>query len=73
MNILLLDNGQPFTLETPYIQPLGGAETSFLLLAKGLEELGYSVVLLTSATVGIPQQQGNLLIHNINNWQRVYS
>lgn len=72
MNILLIDNGQPFTLETPYVQPLGGSETSLLLLAKGLSELGHSVILLTTATVNVPQQNDNLLVHNINNWPQVY-
>ena len=39
MNILMIDNGQPFDLETPYREPLGGSETSFILLARGLSEL----------------------------------
>lgn len=72
MNILIIDNGQPFDLETPYVQPLGGSETSVLLLAKGLAELGHSIVLLTSTTVNIPQHIDNLVLHNINRWQDVY-
>lgn len=49
-NILLYDNGQPFDLETIYTEPLGGSETSFMLLAKGLSEITdlNQCVLLTS-------------------------
>jgi glycosyltransferase involved in cell wall biosynthesis len=63
---LLLDAGQPFNFETPYLEPLGGSETSILLLSKGLAELGQSVVILTSNTVNIPQQESRRLLHNIN-------
>lgn len=72
MNILIIDNGQSFGLETPYTQPLGGSETSVLLLAKGLAELNHSVVLLTSTTIDIPQRIDNLILHNINSWKDVY-
>ena len=65
--ILMLDNGQPFNFETPYESPLGGSETSFLLLSKGLAELNNSVVILSSSTVNVPQQDYNRLLHNINN------
>jgi len=40
VKILLYDIGTPFELNTPYVQPLGGSETSILLIAKGLAELG---------------------------------
>lgn len=61
MKILLVDNGQGFDLNTPYEEPLGGSETSLLLLAKGLSELGNSVVILTSNKID-PKQDGPLLI-----------
>ena len=48
MKILILDYGMPFNIDTPYTEPLGGSETSILLLAKGLSELGHSTVLLNN-------------------------
>jgi len=72
MKVLLIDNGHPFTLNTPYVQPLGGSETSILLLAKGLAELGNDVVLLSTATIDVPQQMDNLWLYNINNWPNLY-
>ena len=48
MKILILDYGMPFNIDTPYNEPLGGSEISILLLAKGLSELGHSVVLLNN-------------------------
>jgi len=63
---LLIDNGQPFNLNTPYTDPLGGSETSILLLSKGLSDLGHSVIILTPNTVNVPEQKGNRLLHNIN-------
>ncbi len=46
MNILLIDNGQEFNINTPYEKPIGGSETSILLLAKGLQDLNNQVTLL---------------------------
>ena len=46
MRYLLIDNGQEFNINTPYEQPLGGSETSILLLAKGLQDLNNEVTLL---------------------------
>lgn len=43
MRILFYDNGRPFNLDTPYETHLGGSETSLILLAKGLSELGHTV------------------------------
>ncbi len=65
MKILLYDIGTPFELNTPYIQPLGGSETSILLIAKGLAELGHQIVLLTSATT-IKESVKNLIRDNSN-------
>lgn len=36
VNLLVVDKGLSFTMETPYNKPLGGAETSLALLSKGL-------------------------------------
>jgi len=64
---LLIDKGQPFNLDTPYNEPLGGSETSFLLLSQGIAELDNSVVLLTNAQSNIPNNTYNRLVHNVNN------
>ena len=73
MRILLVDNGQPFNLDTPYFECLGGSETSLLLLSKGLAELDQSVVLLTNSRVNVPQYDNNLILHNINAIDQVYN
>jgi glycosyltransferase involved in cell wall biosynthesis len=65
VKILLVDSGIPYTLDTPYIQPLGGSETSLLLIAKGLAELNHQVVLLTTDTT-IKEIKTNLIRDNIN-------
>jgi len=46
--ILIIDNGQEFGLDEYLIRPLGGSETSILMLSKGLAEIGNSVVLLNN-------------------------
>lgn len=78
MKILLVDFGMPITLEqdqtlpnkglvaTPYIEPVGGSETSIYLLAKGLSELGHSVILLNTSSNQV--QDNNLIISNISNF-----
>ncbi len=71
MNILIYDNGQPFGFNTPYEKPLGGSETSILLLSKGLEELGHSCVILNSGketeTLGHRKIDTNLLFSQYAN------
>lgn len=49
MKMLLVDFGMPFDGQTPYNSPLGGSETSLLLLAKGLAALNHQVVCLNTA------------------------
>jgi len=66
MKILIVDNGIPFDLQTPYNQCLGGSETTALLLAKGLSKLTHQIVLLTNAA--IKDQDGYLILDNINNF-----
>jgi len=66
MKILIVDNGIPFDLQTPYNQCLGGSETTALLLAKGLSNLTHQVVLLTNAVT--KDQDGYLILDNINNF-----
>jgi len=64
MKILMYDNGQPFDIDTPYTSSLGGSESSVLLLSKGLEILGNSVVICNSRK-GSTSTQNNLMIcHN---------
>lgn len=65
MKILLTDFGTPFDLDTPYKEPLGGSETSLLLLAKGLSELGQQVVLLTTLQK-IETNQSNIIRNHVN-------
>lgn len=65
MKILLADNGMNFDLNTPYVQPLGGSETSIILLAKGLKELGHQIVLLSNNNLD-RQVYDNLILDNIN-------
>ena len=65
LKILLIDNGQSFDLQTPYENPLGGSETSLVLLGKGLAELGHSVVILTSKNdIKIDQNQNPMVAPN---------
>ena len=66
MKILIVDNGIPFDLSTPYVQCLGGSEITALLLAKGLSNLSHSVVLLTN--MNTKEQNNYLLLDNINNF-----
>lgn len=66
MKILIVDNGIPFDLKTPYNQCLGGSETTALLLAKGLSNLTHQVVLLTNTTTR--EQDNYLILDNINNF-----
>lgn len=63
--ILLYDNGQPFDLDTIYHEPLGGSETSFLLLAKGLSEIDSSnqCVLLTNKKMS-KTSTGKIILDN---------
>ncbi len=65
MKILIFDCGMKYELDTPYYKPLGGSETSMLLLAKGLSELDQSVVLLTSSNTN-REHVRNLIRDNIN-------
>jgi len=64
--ILMIDKGQPFNLDTPYNEPLGGSETSFLLLSQGLAEIDNSIILLTNSQINVPNQSYNRLLHNVN-------
>jgi len=41
VNLLVIDRGMSFTMETPYNKPLGGAETSLALLSNGLRQLSH--------------------------------
>lgn len=65
MKILLIDNGMGFDLNTPYVEPLGGSETSILLLSKGLKELGHQVVLLNNNQQNRIHDE-NRILDNIN-------
>lgn len=65
--ILMVDNSQPFNFDTLYSDPLGGSESSFLLLSKGLAENGDSVILLNNSTVDIPDRSYNRSHHNLSN------
>ena len=65
MKILLVDNGMTLDFNTPYVQLLGGSETSILLLSKGLAELGHQVVLLTNNNVN-RMQNGNRILDSVN-------
>lgn len=69
--ILMIDKGQPFNLDTPYNEPLGGSETSFLLLSQGIAENNESVILLTNSQINVPNQSFNRLLHNINNLPQI--
>jgi len=63
MNILMIDTSPiPYTPETPYIEPLGGSETAFTLLARGLEQLGHKVVLLNNTYQPWRSESGNLFV-----------
>jgi hypothetical protein len=68
VKILLADAGMPFDFNTPYVKPLGGSETSILLLSKGLKELGHSVVILSSNQIETIQDE-NRILDNINNFE----
>lgn len=63
---LLVDQGMPFNLETPYTEPIGGSETSLLLLSKGLADSGNSVIILSNTNKDVPQRDYNRLLHNVN-------
>jgi len=65
--ILLFDSGQAFTLNSLSHQPIGGSESSILLLAKGLTQLGNSVVLLNNSNIGV-EISGRLQIDHISNF-----
>jgi hypothetical protein len=65
VNILLADNGMNFDFNTPYIEPLGGSETSILLLSKGLEEIKHNIVLLSNNNLN-RLQNGNRILDSIN-------
>jgi glycosyltransferase involved in cell wall biosynthesis len=70
MKILLADWGMPFGLNTPNVSPLGGSEYSILLLAKGLNLLGHSVILLNSSQTS-PEQNDKLIVGSISNFNEV--
>jgi glycosyltransferase involved in cell wall biosynthesis len=65
MNILLIDNGQEFNINTPYEKPIGGSETSILLLAKGLQDLNNQVTLLCNTQQYY--EDTNLVIRDVKN------
>lgn len=65
MNILLIDNGQEFNINTPYEKPIGGSETSILLLAKGLQDLDNQVTLLCNTEQYF--EDTNLIIQDVKN------
>jgi glycosyltransferase involved in cell wall biosynthesis len=53
MRILLCDNSPlRFDIDTPYRAPLGGAQVSLALLARGLAKLGHTIVLLNRSGDG---------------------
>ncbi len=64
MKILLYDNGQSFDLRTPYETFLGGSETSLILLAKGLVELGHQVFICNNNNYNVLEQDG-IVLNNI--------
>jgi hypothetical protein len=70
VKILIYDDGLPYDLNTPYNNPLGGSETSILLLAKGLSELNHQTVLLNNINY---KDQNNLLLIDNNNLFNEYA
>lgn len=64
MNILLYDNGQQFDLETPYKRYLGGSETSLILFAKGLSEIGNKVIICNNLPYDNIEQNNIQLFNN---------
>jgi len=70
MNILIIDSGQPFNLDSLLIEPLGGSESSVLLLAQGLS-LHHNVVITTSNNKGVPQIRGNLNLFHISEAENI--
>lgn len=83
MRILIADFGMPFglekvkdnntgedyVLETPYFSPLGGSETSVILLAKGLANLGHSIVVLNTNTIS--SQNDKIVYANVMNFSDI--
>jgi glycosyltransferase involved in cell wall biosynthesis len=67
VKVLLIDNGQEFNINTPYEQPLGGSETSILLLAKGLQDLNNQVILLCNTQKYF--EDTNFVIQSLSNEQ----
>lgn len=66
MKILLLDQGQPFNLDTNNHEPLGGSEYSLLLLAKGLSELNHQIVILNNRPNSCGKlEQSNIIFDDI--------
>ena len=61
---LFLDRGQEFQIDEYLHRPLGGSETSLLMLAKGIAELDNSAVILNSSKQN--SRSFNLLQDNIN-------
>ncbi len=66
VKILLIDKGMPFNLDTPYNAPLGGSETSLLLLSKGIAETDNSSIILSTTNTNVPEDDYNRILHNIN-------
>ncbi len=61
---LFIDNGQPFNYDQYKDYPIGGSEASCLMLAKGVAELGNSVVVLNNTK--IKSKSTNIIIDSIN-------
>ncbi len=61
---LFIDSGQPFNLDQYKDYPIGGSEASCLMLAKGVSELGNSVVILNNTKT--KSSSHNIIIDNIN-------
>jgi glycosyltransferase involved in cell wall biosynthesis len=62
--ILLLDQGQPFQIDEYLHRPIGGSESSLMMLAKGFAELNNSAVILNNSKLN--SRSFNLLQDNIN-------
>jgi len=66
MKILVIDNGQPFNLNSLYTEPLGGSESSAILLATALSLFDHNVIITTSSTNIADNLNPNLKIFNFN-------
>lgn len=55
----------PYTVETPYLEPLGGSETAFTLLARGLHTEGHAVILLNNTYTPWSSPDNRLMVNNL--------